>query len=641
HVFGQYRLLRGDFPAGLMHFFIFWGFVILLLNIVHFLISGFAPAADLHLPFLGRDDALGGAYLLLRDVIEVLVALAVLYAVYRRLIVKPKRLSLSGEALLILFLIFMVMATDWTMNGALVGMGKITAHPLSPVEQYLGGALAAYGPTASEWVYGVSWWAHLVTLLLFLNILPLSKHFHVLLSPFNVYLRELGQVGKLRKIDFEAEEDFGISRPEQLNWRNWLDAYSCTECGRCDHFCPAHQTGKVLSPQHIITGTRELIYAHMPKMLVKIAQANAAAKQSGNGNGSGDIVLFEEGDPDLPAFVGEVHLDEALWACTTCGACDTHCPLFIEHVNPIMEMRRHLVMEQEGRFPKELQSMFTGLERQGNPWGLPAHTRMDWAEGLSVPTLESNPGAEYLYFVGCFGSFDARAKPTTLAMMQLLDHAGVDYAVIGKQECCNGDPARRCGHEYLAQSLVEQLCGIFKEMQPKKVITACPHCFNTFKNEYMDFGVEFEEVMHHSEFLTRLIKKGKLAVGADHSSPLQKVVFHDSCYLGRYNEVYDEPRDVLQSVPGVELVEAKFSRDRGFCCGAGGGRMFMEETEGTRVNKFRYEQLVETGAQAVAVACPFCKTMLDDAAKEAGASELSQLQVEDIAVVLRDAVLGK
>ena len=554
----------------------------------------------------------------------------------------------------------MLMVTDALMNASAVGLQRISASSFSFVETGLGGLFASMPPLANAAVYQVSWWLHLFTLLYFLNLLPLSKHFHVLTSVPKVYLRNLRPMGHLRKVDIEAEMEkeepqLGISNPQQYTWSNWLDSYSCTECGRCDYFCPANQTGKVLSPQRIVTNTREVIYAHMPQMLVKIAEAQqrlrtetavavadgavatAVAEDDSRALNVSDVVLFSD-YYDGPEFVGGVHLDEALWACTTCGACDTHCPLFIEHVHPIIEMRRHLVMEQDGRFPKELQTMFSGLERQANPWGLPAHTRMDWAEGLNVPTLETNPEAEYLYYVGCFGSFDSRSKPTTRAVVELLQAASVNFAVLGKAESCNGDPARRCGNEYLAQMMIQQLGEQFAEMHPRKVITACPHCFNTFKQEYGDFGINFEEVLHHSDFLAQLVHDGRLRAkgGAD----LGRIVFHDSCYLGRYNEVYDEPREVLRSLPGAELVEASFHHDKGFCCGAGGGRMFMEEKEGTRVNQFRYRQLEETGAATIAVGCPYCMTMIDDAGNELGSAGTRKVPVKDIAILLRDAVLG-
>jgi Fe-S oxidoreductase len=654
HVLGQARLLHGDFKAGLMHFFIFWGFVVLLFNSIQFVINGFFTH-EVELPLLGRHGLLGVPYLVVRDTFEVLVLLSVVYAAWRRLVTKPRRLTLSTEGLLILGLIGTLMVTDILMAASGYAIPRFDA-PYSPLESVLGPTFSGFGTTANLWIFHVAKWLNVAAFFTFLNLLPLSKHFHVLLSPFNVYLRDLGPMAKPVKLDLENSEEFGVSRIQQLHWKNWLDAYNCTECGRCDHFCPANRTGKVLSPQHIITGTREQIYAHTPGLLLALAKSRAAAGRpelsepgagqvpsptpvgQAEGLASGDAVLPE----DFPLLVGEVHVDAALWACTTCGACDYHCPVFIEHVNPIMDMRRHLVLEQEGRYPKELNTLFRGLESQANPWGLGMHTRMDWAEGLTVPTLDDNPDAEYLYYVGCFGSFDSRSKPTSVALIELFNASGLNYAVMGVTETCNGDPARRCGHEYLAQMLAEQLIENLKEAKPRKVVTQCPHCFNAFKNDYPDFGFTFDEVIHHSELLARLVAEGKLRPTAEVAKlggPVnkKKIVFHDSCYLGRYNAVYEEPRATLKSVPGVELVEAKPCRDKGFCCGAGGGRMFMEETEGRRVNEFRYEQLAESGADEVAVACPYCMTMIDDAAKSTGEQALP---VRDIALVLRDSLVG-
>jgi Fe-S oxidoreductase len=692
HVFGQYRLLHGDLTAGTIHFLLFWGFVILLFNTLHFMLHGFAPQADLQLPLLGRDEPLGGLYLLARDSVSLLVIAACLAAAYRRVVLKVKRVKKSNEALVILGLIGGLMLTDMVMNGAAVALGQVTAHPLSFIEQALGPALAGLGPGAAGVLFHASWWSHLVILLTFLNLLPLSKHFHVLTSVPKVYLRNRQPMGELTKTDVEGEMEkdephFGWSKLQDFSWSNWLDSYSCTECGRCDHFCPANRTGKVLSPQKIITGTREQIYMHTPHMLVKMAQAQqrvAAATVSSSGGGAvaampthhgeaaahgaaagappllevngvkvlgfnettgdpvidyRDIVLFEPGDPSVPELVGEVHLDEALWACTTCGACDEHCPLFIEHVHPIVEMRRHLVLEQEGRYPAELTKTFTGLERQSNPWGLPAHDRLAWARDLNVKTLDQNPGAEWIYFVGCLASFDDRNKETARALIQLMQHAGLDFALLSK-EGCSGDPARRTGNEYLAQVLMEHNAEQFREAgasRARRCVTACPHCFNTLKLEYQQFGVEFAEVVHHSELLTRLVAEGKLRPKVN--PKLGRVVFHDSCYLGRYNKVYEQPRDVVRALADAPLLEAEYHHDKGFCCGAGGGRMFMEETVGERVNEWRYDQLAATGADTIAVACPFCNVMMDDASKS-DKDRRPQKAVKDIAILLRDAILG-
>jgi Fe-S oxidoreductase len=683
NVFGQYRLLHGDFAAGAIHFLLFWGFAILLFNTLHFMLHGFAPQADLHLPLLGRGEPLGGLYLLARDTVSVLVVMACAAAAYRRVVLKVKRVKKSTEALVILGLISGLMLTDMLMNGAAVALGHFAAHPLSFVEQALGPALAGLGQGGAGVLYHVSWWAHLVILLVFMNLLPLSKHFHVLTSVPKVYLRNRQPMGELSKPDIEGEMEkdephFGWSRLQDFTWSNWLDSYSCTECGRCDHFCPANRTGKVLSPQKIVTGTREQIYMHTPHMLVQMAKARQQAmalvgqatvpashgsqaassaqpfpwagstgvRVTGLDERTGDplidyrdIVLFEAGAEGMPELVGEVHLDEALWACTTCGACDEHCPLFIEHVHPIVEMRRHLVLEHEGRYPSELTKTFTGLERQSNPWGLPAHDRLAWARDLDVKTLDQNPGAEWIYFVGCLASFDDRNKETARALIQLMQHAGLDFALLSK-EGCSGDPARRTGNEYLAQVLMEHNAEQFREAgasKARRCVTACPHCFNTLKLEYQQFGVEFVEVVHHSELLTRLVSEGKLRPKVN--PKLGRVVFHDSCYLGRYNQVYEQPRDVVRAVADAPLLEAEYHHDKGFCCGAGGGRMFMEETVGERVNEWRYDQLAATGADTIAVACPFCNVMMDDASKS-NAANRPQKPVKDIAILLRDAILG-
>jgi Fe-S oxidoreductase len=631
NVFGQARLLRGDPSAGIMHFVIFWGFMVLMLNTMHFLVAGFFPAADLHIPLLGREDLLGGPYLFLRDLVEVLVLLAVLYATFRRLVLRPKRLTQSLEAVLILVLIGTLMVTDILMNAASVVLGNSTAHAMSFIEQSLGSSLPANGAALA---YVINWWIHCLALLVFLNLLPLGKHFHVITSFFTVYLRNLKPIGQLPAIDFEDDnlEEFGVHHLQQFHWGNWLDTYSCTECGRCDHFCPANRTGKSLSPKHIIVGTREMLYAHTPDLLLKMAAARKQESQAEGGVAVMERLTTEE--LKEVRLVGDVHTDAALWACTTCGACDEHCPLFIEHVTPIVQMRRHLVLEEEGRFPKELQTTFENLESQANPWGLPAHNRLEWAEGLEVPTLEDKPDAEWIYFVGCLSSFDDRNKESARALVQLLNHAGVSFAVLST-EACSGDPARRAGHEYLANALMQMNAEQFKEARVKRVITTCPHCFNTLKLEYEQVGVEFEEVIHHSALLSRLVSQGKLT--PTNGNGKQKIVFHDSCYLGRYNKVYEQPRDVVASIPGVTMVEAEFNRDKGFCCGAGGGRMFMEETEGERVNEWRYDQLTATGADEIAVACPFCNVMMSDAANAEGHEKKP---VKDIAILLRDAVLG-
>lgn len=635
HVFGQGRMLYGDFWAGLMHALIFWGFVVLLINTLHLLIGG--PTGHFSFPFLGREDVLGQGYYIARDLFEVLVLVGVFYMLYRRLVSKPQRITLSGEGLVILGLIGYLMVSDWFIGGAAAALGKLGAWQ-SPIENLFAAMFPVGESAATAGVYGFFWWTHTIALLVFLNLLPLGKHFHVITSLFKVYLRNLEPQGRPSYMDFEDDdlEEFGVSRLNQLTWSNWLDSYSCTDCGRCDYYCPAKQTDKALSPKHIITNTRGQVFAQQPSLARLV---NALGKDYMPGTTETDSAAQAReklGEPieGFPEFVGEVHTDEVLWQCTTCGACDTHCPLFIEHVNPIIEMRRHLVLEEEGRFPQEMVATFNGLERQGNPWGIGAHERMEWADGLDVPTLSEKPDVDWVYFVGCFASLDERNKGTARALVELLKHAGVDFAVLDRETCC-GDPARRAGHEYLATPLIEMNAEQFKDGNVKKVFSACPHCFNVLKNEYSQFGVEFAEVVHHSELLLRLVREGKLEVDPG-QLPGGQVVFHDSCYLARYNRLNEEPRKVLEMAGRKPAVEAQYNRDKGFCCGAGGARMFMEETEGKRINNWRYEQLAESGADEIAVACPFCKVMLDDAAQETE----SPRTVEDIAVYMHKRVFG-
>jgi len=397
-------------------------------------------------------------------VFELFVLIAVGYALYRRLVTRVARLTVSAESVLILVLIALLMITDWLISGAPVAAGWMLAHPWSPAELVFGTALGGLSPGVNGWIYEISWWTHLGVLLLFLNLLPYGKHFHVLTSVFSVYLRRLDSLGRLPKLDFEDDEaeEFGVSRPEQLTWRNWLDTYSCTECGRCDYFCPAKQTGKSLSPRQIITGTRNVLYRQQPLYLRQMA---------GGGN---EEAATEERAAEYK-FVGDVHTDEQLWDCTTCGACDTHCPLFIEHVEPIIEMRRHLVLEEEGRFPDELVQTFKGLETQGNPWSIGAHQRLDWAEGLELPTVEEEPDAEYIYFVGCLASLDDRNKETARLRkaveygesigLEVYAGHGLTYANIGPIVAIPQVSEVNIGHSIISRAVFTGLERAVREMK--------------------------------------------------------------------------------------------------------------------------------------------------------------------------------
>jgi Fe-S oxidoreductase len=453
----------------------------------------------------------------------------------------------------------------------------------------------------------VCWWLHNMVVLVFLNLLPLSKHFHVVTSIPNVFFSKLEPFGRLSKQDLESEDAiYGTSEMRHFNWKQVLDMYSCTECGRCSSMCPATATNKPLAPRQLMLNLRDYLYEHPESVL----------------------------DPDhgVKIVSEDVVSDEVLWSCNTCRACEEACPVNIEYVDKIVDMRRYLVQE-EARFPAELTRVFQGMERQSNPWGIGGDKRADWAEGLDVPTIAEKPDAEYLFFVGCAGSFDDRAKKITQALAKILNAAGVSFAILGRDEPCNGDTARRLGNEYLYQTMAQMAVEVFAGCEVKKVITNCPHCFNTIKNEFPQFGGNYE-VFHAVEVVDDLMKRGKLDLDG---SGIGSVVFHDSCYLGRYNEVYDAPREILSRLAGVDLREAERSKDTGMCCGAGGGRMWIEEDPSQRVNILRTSQLLETKAATIASSCPYCMTMLKDgvAAHEQDAHVANKDVMELVADSLR------
>jgi Fe-S oxidoreductase len=539
----------------------------------------------------------------------------VLLALYRWSVSHPARLfgyrpaeeRLAGqphwEAHLILLFIMTIMVSGLLYDGGrlvyLAGDPVIEAErPWEPISVLVSSLLPA------GWAQGVSntaWWVHNLIILTFVNLLPRSKHFHIITAIPNVFFRKLEPLGTLNKMDLENSETFGTSKIDQFSWKQVLDMYSCTECGRCSSQCPATASGKPLAPRQLLLDLRDYLYENPQQMLAK-------------GNGTGD------GKENI---VGErlIH-DDVLWSCTTCRACEEACPVLIEYVDKIVDMRRHLVQE-EARFPPELTRTFKGMETQGNPWGLSADKRLDWAEAeeVEVPLLADNPNAEYLYFVGCAGAFDDRNKKTTSTFVKLLLKAGVNFAVLGREEPCNGETARRLGNEYLYQSMAQGAVEVFNGYSVKKIIVNCPHCFNTIKNEFPQFGGNYE-VVHAADLLSRLIQEGKITF--KDTAP-KRITYHDSCYYGRYNDIYESPREVLSKIPGAQLQEMQRSRNTAMCCGAGGGWMWMEEPRDKRVNQIRVDQALETNPEVVAVSCPFCTTMLTDGLKAKGVDEKVQL----------------
>ena len=642
---GQGKILR-DPLAGALHASVFWGFVVLTIGtgeiILGGLFPGFSYASILPSP-------LYTLYLLSQELFALLVIGAVGALLYRRLVVKPRRLQgdnvHSGDAIFILSMIGALMLTLLLMGGfdaALVPAHGTAAKPISLV---LGRAFVVLSPTTLAAGRTVSWWAHALLILAFLNYLPYSKHLHVLTSLPNTYLSNTsgpGVRGVMRPMDLEAEgvEQFGAADVTHLTWKNLLDGYSCTECGRCTAACPANLTGKVLSPRKIIVNTRQRLMELAPLATgdfgefqhprLDLGEGGDARRAAGDGDGGAD--------DGIAAAVLEHRLldhyitEEELWSCTSCRACVQECPVSIDHLDTIMEMRRNLVL-MESRFPPEVQPAFEAMERNGSPWAFNPGDRAKWAEGMDIPTMaemvERGERPDVLFWVGCMGSFDDRAKKIAVAFARVLQAAGVRFAILGQEEKCNGDPARRMGNEYLYQMLARENIETLDRYGVKTVVTSCPHCFHQIGNEYPQLGGHYE-VIHHSTYIERLLQDERVPLHTAEGERLT-IAYHDSCYLGRYNDVYDAPRATLtRALPVVQLVEAPRSRSRGLCCGAGGGRMFMEETAGKRINVERTEELLATGADALAVACPFCMTMIRDGVTAKG----SDVPVYDIAEVV-------
>ena len=666
-VFGQRRLLQ-DLGPGLTHAFVFWGFIVLLATTGNYLTNGLVETI-LAWPLGGFAWAV---VVLFANVFVGLVLASVIYYVVRRTIVRPARLALTRDAFVILGLIFSIVATEW--------IGDAFAYVVEPDDPSrtwavmagpLSLALGGIGAESALVGYGIAGWAHIVLVLGFGAYLPYSKHLHILTSEPNTYFKNLRPRGELRAMDLEAEPAEGEPEPvfgarglKDLTWRHLLDPLACTECGRCMEFCPASVTGKTLSPKHLMEGLRDQILV-AETALAAAASAQRAWKGGANGGAAASEDALNlarqraEEALSLP-LVDNAIPEEAVWQCTTCGWCVEGCPVLIEHVDTIVEIRRNAVLE-ESRFPKELNTAFRNMENAGNPWGQPKSARLDWARDLDVPVLgqtdarapRSNgatpwrtihataptgdplDGGRVLFWVGCAGAFDDRNRKVVRAMARLLQQAAVPFAVLGPRETCTGDPARRAGNEYLYQMLAEEnvatLAAAHAEHGISTIVATCPHCFNTIANEYPQFGLSGVRVIHHTQLLDRLVAEGRL-VPAEHHEAV--VAYHDACYLGRYNGVYDEGRRVVESVPGQSVVEMDLHHRRGMCCGAGGARMWMEEREGQRINHRRAEQALAKDPNEIATACPFCLIMLRDGTTDLGRTDVG---VRDVAELLADA----
>jgi Fe-S oxidoreductase len=614
-VLGQRKLLQRALP-GIMHAFIFWGFLVLLTTIVEAI--GQIVDRSFRIPLIGETPALN----LIQDLFAALVLVGLAIAVYIRKIQRPDRFKGSHlrEADYILLWIAGIIVTLFVIKSTAVAAGTVRNPSWYFISNPLSHIWSGLGPSALSTLNYSFLWAHVVLIFSFLVYIPYSKHLHIVTSSINVFFSNTKPRGTLRplKIDMEALESsdempvLGAATLEDLTWKEALDLYTCTECGRCQNVCPAWNTGKPLSPKLLVMNLRDHLFDQGPKILAARSKGEEYEKVPLN--------------PDVVE-------DEVVWDCVTCGACMQECPVNIEHIDHIVDMRRNLVMA-ESRFPTEAGTLLRNLENASNPWGMQQGTRGDWASGLGfeVPTVNGT-APEYLYWVGCAGSFDERARKITQAVARVLHAAGVQFAILGPQELCNGDPARRIGNEYLFQTLAEQNVETMNSKGVQKVVVNCPHCFNTLRNEYPQYGGTYE-VIHHTQLFAKLIDEGKLRPTEEVETLL---TYHDPCYLGRHNDVYDAPRKVLEAVPGVRTVEMVRHRDRAFCCGAGGARMWMEEPVGKRINNERTEEAISTGAGTLGVACPYCMIMLDDGAKAKG----GELQVLDVAQLLDRAMPSK
>jgi len=650
--FGQKRMVDPEErTTGAMHVLIFAAFMTLALRTVMLVVMGFSEGA-FHLftnpahPFWLEHTLLKSlfeAYLLAKDVVAVGALAGVLYFFYLRLVVQPDRLTKSGEALLILGFIGGLMVTEFLFGAAHMLHEGYGFYAPEPVTSLVAEALRplALSQAALSGLAGAGFWTHLVIIFVFLNFLPYGKHFHIITGLPNVFFKRLTPSGKLRTADL-AKEDFGARTVKDLHWKNLLDVYSCTECGRCQTHCPTYLTGKPLTHKQVNQDIKQWTWANQDAL---------ATGKTKDGK-----------DFEVPGIIGSILKAETVWACTTCGWCETACPVFIENIPRLVEMRRQKV-QVEADFPPEAQRVFEGMERQGNPWGIGQDKRDEWAADLQLPTWGDGGGPyEYLFFVGCAGSYDDRMKKVSRSMVRILNEAGIKFATLSKQEACTGDPARRLGNEYLFQTLAKTNVETLNSLGVKAVITQCPHCFNTIKNEYPDFGGNYE-VWNHTEFINHLLKTGRIKLGKVMN---EKLTYHDPCYLGRHNGVYDAPREALSAIPGLQVVEMQRSKRESFCCGAGGGRMWLEEHEGTRINHARVNEIAltlqhdkdpatpfpsatdmkkpgqvgaytgPTAQGVVAVACPFCHTMVRDGLSDTGREE--QVKVKDVAELVADAL---
>ena len=588
------RILHDVYP-GLIHLFLFLGFLVpfVVIVIVQFMFTLPSPLSKLLSLFL--------------DLIALFGLGSLVLAFYRRYVTRPSRLDNRLDDFISLAFLFLILGTGLIMESLRLSIIGKDIQAWAPIGNVLASLIHTFGLSVSTkgFLAMVFFRIHFFLVLGFIAYIPYSKLFHIVSSPLNMIFRSLEPKGALTHMDLEDEEaeSFGVAKIKEFTWKQLLDLDACTRCGRCQDHCPAHLTEKPLSPKDIILDLKN----HLHKQGKKADEA--------------------------PALVGNVVQEDTLWACTTCRNCMEHCPVYVEHVDKIIDLRRYQVL-MESKFPEELMEAFRGLEKNSNPWGLGFDARVDWVEELDVPILSEMQGEEidYLFFVGCIRSYDDRNKKVSKAMARILNHLGIKFAILGMEEGCCGDPARRVGNEYLYQTLAQTNIETFNRYKISKILTTCPHCYNTIKNEYPQLGFSCD-VKHHAEFLSELIGSGHLK--PDRAIP-KKLTYHDPCYLGRYNGIYKAPREVLHAIPSLDIREMKRSGKESFCCGAGGGWMWMDEKIGKRINIQRLEDALAIDPDWITTACPFCVTMFDDAIKSKDKEE--SLQIWDIAEIVEQAL---
>jgi Fe-S oxidoreductase len=608
--------------AGMGHALFFWCFCLFFLSYIIFI--GFAGGFGLA-PLI-EGTTFETVYLSILDIAAVWVIIVLIWAAIRRYIVRPERLQISAEAAIILIVVFSLMALHFCIEGfGFAGSGNTTDWP--PVGAAFARFLSGTGISKSTLigVYHGAWWLHYALILGFMVYIPRSKHLHILASPVNAFFKPLGPKVVLEPIPVEAET-FGASKIQDFTWKDLLDLYACAVCGRCHVNCPAQLSGKTLSPREVIHNLKEHLLEAGPGLLAGQAEASSESP----------VETQAEAQAETPAktMIGDVVTEEEIWACTTCGACQEVCPVNIEHIRKIIDLRRNLTMAQS-KMPESAQLMLRNMQSRGHPWaGIQSmRLRGDWTSDQGLKILAEGDNADTLFWVGCTGALVERNVKATLSMTRVLKAAGVHFAVLGDAETCCGDPARRAGYEFQFQIMAEQNIEIFKSHNIKEIITTCPHCYNTLKHEYPRYGGDFK-VVHYTELIADLIRQGKLKLTNELNS---KLTYHDPCYLGRYNGVYLEPRRILQGIPKTKLKEMERSRDTGFCCGGGGGLMWIEEQPGTtKINQIRLEDALKTGAETVVTACPYCLQMFEDSIDHKGVKD--SLKARDLVELVEEAM---